>query len=215
MRAAGAVEASRRAVGIDLMNGPDEPVAERAGNAKPRREERELRARRSTGRRRDGPRCEAIEALRPVDVEVAHVPSMGEQPAKAQRRLRPPRDPGGGERPVEQVEVRDSCPAWRATRSTATAPKARSGPRSIASTSNDLRRPAGYSGRRRVRLRSEGEDAHPHRDAGSTRVATAVIGSLLRGSMAVLAFVLRRGKHRAWRRRDAEAARQRSETSRS
>jgi hypothetical protein len=45
--------------------------------------------------------------------------------------------------------------------------------------------------------------------------ATVVIGKLLRGLMAVLTLLLGRGKHREWRRRDAEPARQRSDASRS
>ena len=46
-------------------------------------------------------------------------------------------------------------------------------------------------------------------------VLTIVIGGLLRGLMAALTLVLGRGKHREWRRRDAEAAHRRSEASRS
>jgi hypothetical protein len=45
-------------------------------------------------------------------------------------------------------------------------------------------------------------------------VLTRVIGALLRGLMAVLTLALGRGKHREWRRRDAEAARRRSEATR-
>jgi hypothetical protein len=44
---------------------------------------------------------------------------------------------------------------------------------------------------------------------------TVVIGTVLRGAMAALTFVLRRGRHRQWRRQDAEASRQRSDASRS
>jgi hypothetical protein len=40
---------------------------------------------------------------------------------------------------------------------------------------------------------------------------TVVIGTLLRGAMAALTFVLRRGRHRQWRRHGAEASRQRSD----
>ena len=43
---------------------------------------------------------------------------------------------------------------------------------------------------------------------------TVVIGTVLRGAMAALTFVLRRGRHRQWRQ-DAEASRQRSDASRS
>lgn len=64
--------------------------------------------------------------------------------------------------------------------------------------------------------------AYDQRVKTLTRIATlidaaltVVIGYLLRGAMAVLAAVLRRGKYREWRRRDAEAARQRSDASRS
>lgn len=38
-------------------------------------------------------------------------------------------------------------------------------------------------------------------------VATAVSGVVLRVSAAVLAFILRRGKHRAWRRRAGDSRR--------
>ena len=41
-------------------------------------------------------------------------------------------------------------------------------------------------------------------------VVTAVVGVVLRGVTAVLALVLRRGKHRPWRRDGAEARRRAS-----
>jgi hypothetical protein len=42
------------------------------------------------------------------------------------------------------------------------------------------------------------------------RVAIAVIGQVVRGTAALLTVVLRRGKHRAWRRGAAKAKKQRS-----
>jgi hypothetical protein len=36
-------------------------------------------------------------------------------------------------------------------------------------------------------------------------VVSAVVAVVLRGAMATLAFVLRRGKHRAWRRRGVKS----------
>jgi hypothetical protein len=46
------------------------------------------------------------------------------------------------------------------------------------------------------------------------KVLSIVVGTVLQGAMAALTFVLRRGRHRGWRRRSAEADQQRSDASR-